>query len=152
MATLARCRLTACSWSLRRAAFVYVVVCVCMFVCMIVCLHSMRMSFLGVRMFVAVSVRMATRSVAMSNVVEEHETNNVRGETQRSDDEDELGLRYLLGFNESLNGLKEDGETKGDQEDTVYERTKRLRTLPLHIVSIGSAAISRLDSLRRCIF
>jgi hypothetical protein len=116
VAALARGRLTAYSLALRRAALVFVLVCmvVCMVVCVIVCLDAMRMTFLGMGVLVTRTVRMATRSVAVSDVVKQHETDNVRGKTEGSDYKDELGLRYLLRLDKSLNGFEEDGQTEGD--------------------------------------
>jgi hypothetical protein len=87
---------------------------VCMVVCVIVCLDAMRMTFLGMRVLVARTVGMATRSVAVSDVVKQHKTDNVRGKTEGSDYKDELGLRYLLRLDKSLNGFEEDGQTEGD--------------------------------------
>jgi hypothetical protein len=106
VAVLTRRQLAVCSgvWP-RVALFVSVVV------FMIVCLHSVRVSFLSARMPVAVAVRRTTGSMIVSDVVEEHKTSKVRSETKGTDDENKLGLRYLLRFNNSLNGFKEYGET-----------------------------------------
>ena len=82
-----------------------------MVICVIVRVDSMSMSFLGVGVLVAMAVRMTTGPMAVSHVVEEYETNEVRSEAERADDEDEFGLRYFLGFNESLDGFEENGET-----------------------------------------
>lgn len=122
-----------------------------MLVCVIVCLDAMRMTFLGMGVLVARTVRMATRSVAVSDVMKQHETDNVRGKTEGSDDQDELGLRYLLRLYESLNSFEEDGQAESDQEDAVDESTERLCTLPLHCVSMCLAAVISMYLLRRCI-
>lgn len=116
MTALARDRLTACSWCLRRAALLLVLVGVVMRMVMgvIVCFNAMRVSFFSVGVLVSRAVRVATRAMAVADVVEEYETDNVRGETEGSDDKNELGLRDLLGFDESLDSLEEDGETEGD--------------------------------------
>lgn len=130
--------------------FVFVCMVVRMVVCVIVCLDAMRMTFLGMGVLVARTVGVATRSVAVSDVVKQHETDNVRGKTKGSDDQDELGLRYLLRLDESLNSFEEDGQTEGDQEDAVDESTERLCALPLHSVSIYLAAVKFMYLLRRC--
>ena len=49
--------------------FVFVCMVVRMVVCVIVCLDAMRMTLLGMGVLVARTVRMATRSVAVSDVV-----------------------------------------------------------------------------------
>lgn len=84
-----------------------------MVVCVIVCLDSMivGMALLSVRVLIARAVRVAPWSMAVSYIVEEYETNYVRGKTERTDDENELGLRNFLGFDESLDGFKKDRET-----------------------------------------
>lgn len=131
--------------------FMFVCMVVRMVVCVIVCLDTMRMTFLGMGMLVARTVRMATRSVAVSDIVKQHETDNVRGKTEGSDDQDELGLGYLLRLDESLDSFEEDGQTEGDQEDAVDESTKRLCALPLHSVSMCLAAVKSMYLLRRYI-
>jgi hypothetical protein len=131
--------------------FVFVCMVVRMVVCVIVCLDAMRMTFLSMGVLVARTVRMATWSVAVSDVVKQHETDNVRGKTHGSDDQDQLGLRHLLRLDESLNSFEEDGQTEGDQEDAVDESTERLCALPLHSVSIYLAAVKLMYLLRRCI-
>ena len=131
--------------------FVFVCMVVRMVVCVIVCLDAMRMTLLGMGVLVARTVRMATRSVAVSDIVKQHETDNVRGKTEGSDDQDEFGLRYLLRLDKSLNSFQEDGQTKGDQEDAVDESTERLCALPLHSISMCLADVMYMYLLRRCI-
>lgn len=107
---LARCRLTACLWSMRRAAL-FVVVVVAVVVCVIVGLDPVRVSFLGMGVLVAMAVGVAARSMAVSDVVEEDKTNKVRGQTEGTDDKNKLRLGDFLRLDESLNGFEEDGET-----------------------------------------
>lgn len=112
-----------------------------MIVCVVMRLDAVSVSFLGVRVLVARSVRVAAGPMAVSNVVEENETNEVRCETEGTDNENELGLRDFLGFDESLNGFKEDGETQCDQEYAVYQSAKGLCTLPLYVVRTVSITV-----------
>lgn len=111
----------------------------------------MCMPFFGVGMLVAGAVRMTAWSMAVPDIVEKYETDKVRSETEGADDENELWLRYLLGFDESLNGFKEDGETQCDQENAVYESAEGFGTLPLHAVSTVSTPTPRCSSPRMCI-
>ena len=70
-----------------------------------------RMSFFGIRNLIAVSVAVPAVTVtmsAMSVVVEEEQSHNVRRQSQASDNQDKLRLCDLLRLYEALNGLKED--------------------------------------------
>lgn len=69
---------------------------------------------------VAVSVGVASVAVAtMAVVVEEEKTDDVGGKTEASDNQHKLRVADFLGLDETLNGFKEDGETQGDEEDSV---------------------------------
>ena len=69
---------------------------------------------------VAVSVGVASGAVAtMAVVVEEEKTDDVGGKTEASDNQHKLRVADFLGLDETLNGFKEDGETQGDEEDSV---------------------------------
>ena len=71
---------------------------------------------------VAVSVGVASMAVAaMAVVVEEEETDDVGGKTETANNQHKLRVADFLGLDETLNGLKEDGETQGDEEDSVDE-------------------------------
>jgi len=142
---LARRRLAARSWGLRRAAlFVFVVV------CMVVCLNTVRVSFFGVRVLVTVSVRMSSGAVAVAYIMEQDQPDDVGSKTKRADDQNKLGLRDFLGFDKSLDGFEEDRETQGNQEDAVHKRTKRLCALPLYSINDVLAPAKFLYVLRRC--
>ena len=56
---------------------------------------------------------------AVSMVVEEEQTDDVRCETKRTDDKDKLRVRDFLRLDKALDGFEEDGETKSDKEDAV---------------------------------
>jgi hypothetical protein len=144
---LARCRLAACSWGLCGAAllvFMFVVVCV------IVGIDAVRVSFFGVRVLIAGTVRMSSGSMTVSYVVEKDQADDVRSKTERADDQNELGLGDFLRFDKSLNSFEEDRETQCDQEDAVHERTKRLCALPLYLVNAVLVPAKLIYLLRRC--
>lgn len=103
----------------------------------VVSLDSVGVALLSRRVLVmrmVVSVGMA--AVAVSDIVEENKTHEVRRKTQRTNNEYQQGLRNLLGFHESLNRFEEDGEAESDKEHAVYESAQRLCALPLYIVSL----------------
>lgn len=62
-------------------------------------------------------------AVAMSVIVEEEESEDVRCEAKATDDKDQFRVGDLLRFDESLDRLEEDGETQGDEEDAIDEGT-----------------------------
>lgn len=74
---------------------------------------------------------MVLAAVGMAVIMEENESEEVRGQAEAADDEDELGMANLLRLDEALYGLEEDREAEGDEEDTVYKRAEGLGTLPL---------------------
>ena len=82
---------------------------------------------------VSMSVRVST--MAMAVVVEEEQAENVGCQTKTANDKYELGVGDLLGFDEALDRVKEDGEAEGDEEDAVHQRTEGLSALPLYVVS-----------------
>lgn len=93
----------------------------------------MRMAFFGMRNLIAVSVAVPAVTVtmsAMSVVVEEEQSHNVRSQSQASNNQDELWLRDLLRFHEALNGFKEDAHAERHKENTVDQRTQCFRALP----------------------
>ena len=104
-------------------------------VCVIVRFNSVRMALLSMRVLVTVPVRVTSWSMAVSYIVEKYKTNEVRGETEGTNNENELGLRNFLGFDESLDGFEKDRETQCDKKNAVYESTKGFCTLPLYGVS-----------------
>jgi hypothetical protein len=85
-----------------------------MIVSVIVRFNSVRMALLSMRVLITVPVRVTSWSMAMPYIVEEYKTNEVRGETEGTNNENELGLRNLLRFDESLDGFEEDRETQCD--------------------------------------
>jgi hypothetical protein len=66
-------------------------------------LDAVSVSFLSVGVLVA--VRVAAWAMAVSDVVEKNQTNQVRCETEGANNEDEFGLGNLLWFNKSLDSL-----------------------------------------------
>lgn len=78
----------------------------------------------------AVTVRVTVSTVGMAMVVEEQQANEVTSKTERADNNYQLGVGDLGDIDESLNGLHEDAEAKGKEEDTVDESTEDLCTLP----------------------
>lgn len=119
-------------------------------VCVVVRLDSVRMSLLGVRVLIASSVRVTAWAVAVTDVVEEYEADEVRGKTEGANYKHKLGLRDFLGLDKALDGFEEDGETQCDQEHAIYECTQGFCTLPLSRVSTVSHAIAMLYSHHMC--
>jgi hypothetical protein len=62
--------------------------------------------------------------------VEQEQSDDVTGQPQRSDNDDQLGVRDLADVEEPFNGFHEDRETQGEQEDTVDERSEDFGSLP----------------------
>ncbi len=50
--------------------------------------------------------------VAMSNIVEEHKTNDVRCQSQTTNDQHKLRVRDVRLLDESLNGFQEDSDAE----------------------------------------
>lgn len=61
----------------------------------------------------------AVAMAAMTVVVEEEETDNVGGKTETSYNQHKLRVADFLRLDETLDGLEEDGEAQGDEEDSV---------------------------------
>ena len=64
------------------------------------------------------SVRVST--VAMTVVVEKKQAEDVRCQTEATDDKYEFWVRDLLGFDKALNRVEEDGEAEGNEADAVH--------------------------------
>ena len=62
-------------------------------------------------------------TMTMRVVMEKHQPNNIRSETEASDYEHQLGILNLLRFDETLYSFEEDRHAEGDEEDSVHEGT-----------------------------
>lgn len=62
--------------------------------------------------------------------VEQEQPDDVTGQSQRPNNDDELGVRDLADVEEPLDGFHKDGKAQGEQEDTVDERSEDFRSLP----------------------
>lgn len=80
-----------------------------------------------------------------------NEASEIGSETEGTDNENKLGLRDFLGFDESLDGFKEDGETECDKEDAVYESTEGFCALPLSYCQCQTGRTQGCFLLRMCI-
>lgn len=87
---------------------------------------------MGVRvalLFVAVVV--ATRSVRVTVAAEDEETSQVGRQTSAANSEDKLRIFDLGGFDEAGEGLEDNGNAKGDEEDGVEKGAEDFSTNPL---------------------
>lgn len=114
----------------------------CLRVAVAVRVASMRVVVSGVSFFgilnrvvlLAVTVSsMAVASMTVAVIVEQHQSHQVRRETQASDYQYELWVGDNLRLHKALNGVEEDGDTQCDEEDAIDERSQRLGAL----VAIG---------------
>ena len=62
-------------------------------------------------------------AMTMRVVVEEDETEEIGQQTQTSHDTDEFGVVDRLRLDETLDGFEENGDTQGDQKDSVDQST-----------------------------
>jgi hypothetical protein len=99
---------------------------------------AMIMGVIAVGMIViVVSVGMSAVAVA----TEHEETNQVGEEASRTDNEHELGVFNRGGFDESSQGLEDNGDAEGDKEDGIEEGTEDFGSYPLVIVSMRKATV-----------
>jgi hypothetical protein len=70
-------------------------------------------------------------SATMAVIMEQEQANDIRRKTTAPHDQYQLRMRDLLRLEESLYRLEEDGKTQCNKENTVYERTQGLSSLPL---------------------
>lgn len=94
---------------------------------------SLLVSVMAVRVAVVMAVVVATFFVAMVVAVtaEDYKAEEVGNKTGNTDNEDELGLVDLGGFDESCEGFEDDGDAESDEEDGVEEGTEDLGANPL---------------------
>ncbi|GKT41798.1 uncharacterized protein ColSpa_01978 [Colletotrichum spaethianum] len=93
----------------------------------------------GVLVGVAVRVAMIVFAVVVGVIAavgvavaaEDKEADEVRGETEGTDDENQLGVIDLGRVEESGNGFENDGDAECDEEDGVEEGTENLSAQPL---------------------
>lgn len=69
--------------------------------------------------------------MTMSVIVEKEQAEDVGSEAEASDDKNKLGVTDFLRFDKTLDGLKKDGQTQSDEEDTVDQCTESFGTLKL---------------------
>jgi hypothetical protein len=62
--------------------------------------------------------------------VEQEQSDDVTGQSQRSDNDDQFGVRDLADVEEPFDGFHEDRETQCEQEDSVDERSEDFGSLP----------------------
>uniref|UniRef100_A0A670I4A5 Uncharacterized protein n=1 Tax=Podarcis muralis TaxID=64176 RepID=A0A670I4A5_PODMU len=72
-------------------------------------------------------------------MVEETEPQDVDQEPRGADADDHPGLLDLVGLGEALDGLEQDGEAEGRQEDGVDQRAHHLGAHPAEGVLLGGA-------------
>jgi hypothetical protein len=72
----------------------------------------------------------AAVTVAVAMLVEQHQSNEIRGKPQASNNENELGVADSRGVDQALNCLQENRQAQRKQKHPVDERTKDLCTLP----------------------
>lgn len=89
---------------------------------------TMRMSVI---MTMTVLFAMAMSTMAVTVVVEEEQAHDIESKTDSSYNKDQFWVRYLLYFEETLNSIQDDCNTKSDKEDTVYKTTENLSSSPL---------------------
>uniref|UniRef100_A0A4X2L1Z0 Uncharacterized protein n=1 Tax=Vombatus ursinus TaxID=29139 RepID=A0A4X2L1Z0_VOMUR len=70
-------------------------------------------------------------------VVEEAEPQQVDHEPGHADPEDHQRLLHLVGLDEALDGLQQDGEAEAGQEDGVHQRAHHLGPDPAERVLLG---------------
>ena len=73
-----------------------------------------RVTLLGMRNLIAVSMAMSAVAVSVTVLMEEEQTHDVRSQTQASHDQDQFRVRDLLRLDKSLDGFEENGEAKRD--------------------------------------
>lgn len=90
-----------------------------------------RMALLSILhgIVVTVIVAMSSSSMAVPDIVEQDQSDQVRGQTETADDEHQLWVGNFLRLDESLNGVQEDGHTQRDEEDSIDQCSQCLRTL-----------------------
>lgn len=94
---------------------------------------------------VAVST-MAVTSVTVTVVMEQHQSHQVRCETETSDNQHQDRVCDNLRLHKSLDGVEEDGDTQCDQEDAVDERSQGFCALIAVCVHLwGGALVCHLD-------
>lgn len=86
---------------------------------LVVAVFVMGMPFMGMGRSVAMVV--APWAVRMPVSAEDGKAEEVRGEAQRTDDQDELRVRDLGRFDKPGDGLEDDGDAEGDEEHRVEE-------------------------------
>lgn len=85
----------------------------------------------GVRMSVIMIVVVLAGSMRVAMAAEDKETDKVGEQAGRTNNEHELGVIDLGGFDESGQCFEDDGNTEGDKENGVEKGTKNLCANPL---------------------
>lgn len=80
---------------------------------------------------VVVVVMVMLVAVGVTVAPKDEEPDEVREETRGTDDEDELRIVNLGGFDKSSQGLEDDGYAEGDEEDRVEESAQDFGAHPL---------------------
>lgn len=93
--------------------------------------HSINSSLLVVvRVTVVVIVIMSVAVTSMAMLVEQQQTHNVGAQASGSDNGNELGVGDHLGLKQSLDGLEQNGQAQGQQENGVGQSSENLGSLP----------------------
>jgi len=79
-----------------------------------------------------------TRAMRVAMPIQDKISNNVRGESNRTNNQDQHGVSDLRRVDESRNRLEDNGDAKGDQENGVEECAEDLSSLPLPSSSVVS--------------
>lgn len=77
--------------------------------------------------------------------MEQKQPNHVTSQPQAPHDHHQLRLTNLIHIEEPFDGFHKDGETQGEEEDTVYEGAEDFGTLPAVGVAGGCGGVGRGD-------
>lgn len=81
------------------------------------------------------------RALPVRMLVEQNQPQDVRYKAEASNYADQLSVLHLLRLHKPLDGLQENRDAQGDEEDPINQRTKCLSALPLHSATIESEQV-----------
>lgn len=106
-----------------------------MIVVMVMVVVVISVSSLDGVLFIVVVVMAVIMTPAMSVgvVMEKHQSNEIGGQPEATNNANKPGVLDFLRFHQSLSRLQENRHAQCDEEDAIYQSTKSFGSLPLLI-------------------